>query len=243
MLGGVVASGLTYVAAAFNLLGCVKEHVPVGSTITAQVAAAFAGLVAPAAVGGLAVNTRYLQRAGIPVARAVTAVGVSQVIGFACYVVLLLLFSAFAGNHQKTSGGLSAITPSATVTGVVIALAVIGLLIAAIPKLRALVLNRVKPLVTDIGPELLQVARSPRKLAQAFGGAVGLPMAASLCLWASVNAVSGSDVNLAAMGVAYLVAKAVGSLVPTPGGIGGVEAVLTAGSPRPGSRRRSRPPR
>ena len=229
VVGAVVASGLTYVAAAFNLLGCVKERVPVGRTITAQVAAAFAGLVAPAAVGGLAVNTRYLQRAGIPVARAVTAVGVSQVIGFACYLVLLLLFSAFAGSHQKESGGLSAITPSATVTGVVIALAVIGLLIAAIPRLRAFVLSRVKPLVTDIGPELLQVARSPRKLVQAFGGAVGLPMAASVCLWASVNAVSGSDVNLAAMGVAYLVAKAVGSLVPTPGGIGGVEAVLTAG--------------
>jgi uncharacterized membrane protein YbhN (UPF0104 family) len=229
VLGAAVASALTYVAAAFNLLGCVKERVPAGRTITAQVAAAFAGLVAPAAVGGLAVNTRFLQRAGIPVARAVTAVGVSQVIGFACYLVLLLLFSAFAGNHQKESGGLSAITPSATVTGVVIALAVIGLLIAAIPRLRAFVISRAKPLVTDIGPELLQVARSPRKLAQAFGGAVGLPLAATFCLWASVNAVSGSDVNLAAMGVAYLVAKAVGSLVPTPGGIGGVEAVLTAG--------------
>ncbi|MEY9862764.1 uncharacterized membrane protein YbhN (UPF0104 family) [Catenulispora sp. GAS73] len=229
VVGAAVASALTYVAAAFNLLGCVKERVPVGRTITAQVAAAFAGLVAPAAVGGLAVNTRFLQRAGIPVARAVTAVGVSQVIGFACYVVLLLLFSAFAGSRQKESGGLSAITPSATVTGVVIALAVIGLLIAAIPRLRAFVISRAKPLVTDIGPEFLQVARSPRKLAQAFGGAVGLPLAASFCLWASVNAVSGNDVNLAAMGVAYLVAKAVGSLVPTPGGIGGVEAVLTAG--------------
>ncbi|MEY9931179.1 uncharacterized membrane protein YbhN (UPF0104 family) [Catenulispora sp. GP43] len=229
VVGAAVASAATYVAAAFNLLGCVKERVPVGTTVLAQVAAAFAGLVAPASVGGLAVNTRFLQRTGIPVARAVTAVGVSQVIGFACYLLLLLVFSAFAGNHRKQSGGLSAITPSATVTGVIIALAVIALLIAAIPRLRTLVVSRVKPLVTDIGPEFLQVARTPRKLAQAFGGALGLPMAASVCLWASVNAVSGSDVNLAAMGVAYLLAKAVGSLVPTPGGVGGVEAVLTAG--------------
>lgn len=229
VVGAAVASAVTYVAAAFNLLGCVKERVPVGTTVLAQVAAAFAGLVAPASVGGLAVNTRYLQRTGIPVARAVTAVGVSQVIGFACYLLLLLLFSAFAGSHRKESGGLSAITPSATVTGVIIALAVIGLLIAAVPKLRTLVVSRVKPLVTNIGPEFLQVARTPRKLAQAFGGALGLPLAATLCLWASVNAVSGTEVNLAAMGVAYLLAKAVGSLVPTPGGIGGVEAVLTAG--------------
>jgi uncharacterized membrane protein YbhN (UPF0104 family) len=229
VLGAVAASALTYVAAAFNLLGCLKERLSVRTTVTAQVAAAFAGLVAPGSVGGLAVNTRYLQRAGIPVARAVTAVGVSQVIGFACYLLLLLLFSAFAGHHRASTGGLSAITPSATVTGVVIALAVIGLLVAAIPRLRAVVVRRLRPLVTDIGPELLQVARTPRKLAQAFGGALGLPLAASLCLWASVNAVSGGAVNLAAMGVAYLVAKAVGSLVPTPGGIGGVEAVLAAG--------------
>ena len=230
VVGAVVASGLTYVAAAFNLLGCVKERLPVRRTVAVQVAAAFAGLVAPGAVGGLAVNTRYLQRSGIPVARAATAVGVSQIIGFACYVVLLLLFSAFAGkNRQQTTGGLSAITPSATVTGVVIALAVIALVVAAVPKLRALVLRRLKPLVTDIAPELLQVARSPRHLAQAFGGAVALPLAASLCLWASVNAVNGSEVSLPAMGVAYLVAKALGSLVPTPGGVGGVEAVLAAG--------------
>jgi uncharacterized protein (TIRG00374 family) len=44
-----------------------------------------------------------------------------------------------------------------------------------------------------------------------------------------VNAVNGGEVSLAAMGVAYLVAKALGSLVPTPGGIGGIEAALTGG--------------
>ncbi|GAA2021793.1 hypothetical protein GCM10009839_18670 [Catenulispora yoronensis] len=227
--GAVLASATTYVAAALNLIGCVKERLPFRTAVGAQVAAAFAGLVAPGAVGGLAVNTRYLQRAGIPVARAVTSVGVSQVIAFACYLLLLLLFSAFAGSRQKEGGSLSAVTPSATVTGVIVVLAVLCVLIAAVPRLRMMVMKRVRPLITDVWPEVLQVARSPRKLVQAVGGALALPLAASVCLWASVNAVSGSDVGLAAMGVAYLVAKALGSLVPTPGGIGGIEAALTAG--------------
>ncbi|NUP48435.1 MAG: flippase-like domain-containing protein, partial [Catenulispora sp.] len=230
VVGAVVASACTYVAAALNLVGCVKERLSFRTSVAAQVAAAFAGLVAPGAVGGLAVNTRYLQRAGIPVARAVTSVGVSQVLAFACYVLLLLLFSAFAGSsRQKEGGSLSAITPSATVTGVIVALAVLCVLIAAVPRLRTMVMARLRPLVTDVWPEVLQVARSPRKLAQALGGALALPLAASLCLWASVNAVSDSEVSLPAMGVAYLVAKALGSLVPTPGGIGGIEAALTAG--------------
>ncbi|GAA1973910.1 hypothetical protein GCM10009838_37340 [Catenulispora subtropica] len=225
----VASSAATYVAAALNLVGCVKEHLVFRTSVEVQVAAAFVGLVAPGAVGGLAVNTRYLQRAGIPVARAVTSVGVSQVIAFACYVLLLLLFSAFAGSREKEGGALTAITPSATVTGVIVGLAVLCVLIAAIPRLRTLVMTRVRPLVTDVWPEVLQVARAPHKLAQALGGAFALPLAASLCLWASVNAVNGGDVSLAAMGVAYLVAKALGSLVPTPGGVGGIEAALTAG--------------
>ncbi|MFL6109801.1 MAG: YbhN family protein [Catenulispora sp.] len=224
---GTVA--LTYVAAALNLVGCVKEDLPFRTTVTAQLAAAFAGLVAPGAVGGMAVNTRYLQRAGIPVARAVTSVGVSQVVAFTCYLLLFLLFSAFAGNKQTAGGGLSAVSPSATVTGVIVALAVLCVLIAAIPRLRAMALNRLRPLFTDVWPEVLQAARSPRKLTRAVGGAFALPLAASVCQWASVNAVGGSDVSLAATGVAYLVAKALGSLVPTPGGIGGIEAALTAG--------------
>ncbi|NUR58009.1 MAG: flippase-like domain-containing protein [Catenulispora sp.] len=229
VVAAVLASATTYVAAALNLVGCVKERLSFGTSVAAQVAAAFAGLVAPGAVGGLAVNTRYLQRAGIPVARAVTSVGVSQVIAFACYVLLLLLFSAFAGSRRQDGGGLSAITPSATVTGVIVGLAVLCVVVAAIPRLRTLVLNRVRPVITDVWPEVLQVARSPRKLAQALGGGFGLPLVASVCLWASVNAVSGGAVSLAATGVAYLVAKALGSLVPTPGGIGGIEAALTAG--------------
>jgi uncharacterized membrane protein YbhN (UPF0104 family) len=230
VLGAAVASALTYVAAALNLVGCVKERIPFRTAVTAQVAAAFAGLVAPGMVGGLAVNTRFLQRAGVPVSRAVTSVGVSQVIAFASYLVLLLLFSAFAGSRQqKEAGGLTAITPSATVTGVIVGLAVLALLIAAIPRLRTFVLNKVRPFFTDVWPEVLQVGRTPRKLGQAVGGALALPLAASVCLWASVNAVGGTEVNFAAMGVAYLVAKALGSLVPTPGGIGGIEAALTAG--------------
>lgn len=57
-------SALSYVAAAMSLLGFVPERVPFRRTVLAQVAGSFVKIVAPAAVGGVALNTRFLQRQG-----------------------------------------------------------------------------------------------------------------------------------------------------------------------------------
>jgi uncharacterized protein (TIRG00374 family) len=48
------------------------------------------------------------------------------------------------------------------------------------------------------------------------------------CLAASVNAFGGS-VPIAVVAVVFLTGSAIGSVVPTPGGIGAVEAAMSAG--------------
>ncbi|CAM5475202.1 TIGR00374 family protein OS=Streptomyces alboniger OX=132473 GN=CP975_23545 PE=4 SV=1 [Streptomyces alboniger] len=58
-------SALSYFAAAMSLLGFVPERVPFLRTVAAQVAGSFVKIVAPAAVGGVALNTRFLQRSGV----------------------------------------------------------------------------------------------------------------------------------------------------------------------------------
>ncbi|WP_030038281.1 lysylphosphatidylglycerol synthase transmembrane domain-containing protein, partial [Streptomyces resistomycificus] len=60
----VLFSALSYLAAAMALLGFVPERVPFVRTVAAQVAGSFVKIVAPAAVGGVALNTRFLQRSG-----------------------------------------------------------------------------------------------------------------------------------------------------------------------------------
>ena len=55
-----------------------------------------------------------------------------------------------------------------------------------------------------------------------------LDLAYILCLAACVAAF-GRSVPMAAIAVVYLTGSAIGSIIPTPGGIGGVEAALTAG--------------
>jgi len=58
----LVLSALTYAMAATSLTGFVLERLRFIRTLLAQLAASFVTLVTPAAVGGAALNVRYLQR-------------------------------------------------------------------------------------------------------------------------------------------------------------------------------------
>ena len=66
-----------------------------------QFAGSFVKLVAPAAVGGVALNTRFLQRAGVRPGHAVASVGASQLFGLACHILLLLLFGYLTGTERR----------------------------------------------------------------------------------------------------------------------------------------------
>jgi len=75
---------------------------------------------------------------------------------------------------------------------------------------------------------LVEVAQDPRKLIEGVGGALLLSLAYIACLATCVAAFGGS-VPIANIGVVYLTGSALGSIIPTPGGLGAVEAALTAG--------------
>lgn len=66
-----------------------------------------------------------------------------------------------------------------------------------------------------------------RRLTTAAAGAVLLTVGLVLALTASVAAMGGVIAPVP-IGMAFLVGSAVGSMVPTPGGIGTVEAALVA---------------
>ena len=61
-----------------------------------------------------------------------------------------------------------------------------------------------------------------------IGGVLLLSLTYILCLSACVAAFGGS-VSIAKIGFVYLTGSAIGSIIPTPGGLGAVEAALTAG--------------
>ncbi|MFJ4778528.1 lysylphosphatidylglycerol synthase domain-containing protein [Streptomyces sp. NPDC088762] len=218
-------SALTYVAAAMSLLGFVPERVPFVRTVVAQVAGSFVKLVAPAAVGGVALNTRFLQRAGIRPGLAVASVGASQLFGLASHILLLLAFGYLTGTEKTPE-----MTPSRTVIAGLLTVAVLVLVVTAVPFLRKFVVTRVRALFAGVVPRMLDVLQRPKKLVTGIGGMLLLTVCNVLCLDASIRAFGGgTDISLASIAVVFLAGNALGSAAPTPGGIGAVETTLTLG--------------
>ncbi|MFK0043015.1 YbhN family protein [Streptomyces sp. NPDC090741] len=218
-------SALTYFAAAMSLLGFVPERVPFLRTVVAQVAGSFVKLVAPAAVGGVALNTRFLQRAGIRSGLAVASVGASQLCGLASHILLLLAFGYLTGTEKTPE-----MTPSRTVIAGLLTVAVLVLVVTAVPFLRKFVATRVRALFAGVVPRMLDVLQRPQKLMTGIGGMLLLTGCFVMCLDASIRAFGGGQaISYASIAVVFLAGNALGSAAPTPGGIGAVETTLTLG--------------
>ncbi|MBD0692718.1 lysylphosphatidylglycerol synthase transmembrane domain-containing protein [Streptomyces sp. CBMA123] len=216
----LLAAAFSYVAAAMSLTGFVPERLPFRRTVAAQLAGSFVKLVAPAAIGGIALNTRYLQKAGIRPGQAVASVGASQLAGLAGHLLLLFSFGLITGS--QTNGDLSA--SRAVIIGVLTA-AVLALVVAAVAPLRRFVLGRLRSLFFGVVPRMLDLMQTPSKLVTGFGGILLLTLCFTACLDFSVQAFGG-DVSFSAVAVVFLTANAAGSAIPTPGGIGPVEVAL-----------------
>jgi glycosyltransferase 2 family protein len=222
-LTALALSAATYVGAAWSLSGFVLERLHFTRTLLTQIAGSFVTLVTPAAVGGVALNIRYLRQADVAPADAAASVGVSQVIAFGLHMLLLVTFAAVTGASQRHS-----LHPP---NWLYIALAVLAagvLVLLAFPAGRRLIQSRLAPAIGRTIPRLLDVAQRPAKLAEGIGGALLLTAAYILCLDASVRALGGSA-PIASIAVVYLTGSALGSVVPTPGGLGAVEVALSAG--------------
>ena len=215
-------SGVTYLGAALALSGYVPDRLRFRPLVLAQLAGSFVTLVTPAAVGGAALNIRYLQRRRVPAAVAAASVGLSQVVAFVLHILLIVVFAAITGSQGHS------LQPPNWVYFVIAGLIVIVLAVVAIPAGRRLIRARLAPVLGQVLPRLLAVVQQPRKLAKGIGGALLLDGAYILCLAACIQALGGSA-SLASIALVYLTGSALGSAVPTPGGLGAVEAALSAG--------------
>ena len=222
-LAALALSAVTYVGATLSLSGFVAERLSFVRTLLVQLASSFVTLVTPAAVGGVALNVRYLQRRKIPAPVAVASVGVSQVVAFVLHILLLVVFAAIAGTgdqepdqaadvgllrggRARRAGRRGARRPRRAATG------------AGAP-------------VADLRPGAAAAARGRAASAQARRGHRRRAAAEP-----HVHLVPGRvrrgvrrSVPFAKIGFVYLTGSALGSIIPTPGGLGAVEAALTAG--------------
>ena len=222
MLAALFFSVATYVGAGLTLVAFSPERLSLWRSTEVHLASAVVSLVAPAGVGGAAINLRFLNRKGVPTAVGVATVALVQVVQFVVTVVLLVVLAAMTGQ----STGLT--LPSGWVLVAAGAVVVVAAVVLTIPKARTWAWAKIEPTYRQVWPRLVWVMSNPMRLVLGVGGALMLTLSYILSFSASLWAF-GYTVPFAVLAITYLASNTVGSIVPSPGGIGPVELALTAG--------------
>lgn len=221
LVAGLVASALSYVMAAVALSGASSRWLALRRTVAVEVASSFANRLVPGGFGGLGTSASYLERSGVPRPAALAAVGLNAAAGVMVHVVALLVSVALLGGNELRAVHL----PSrwAVLVAVVAALTIAGLGWWS-PNLRERIIRPAR----EASRALRTVARQPRQALLLFGGSLGVTGTYALALAASLQAF-GAHAALSEVIAVYLGGSAIGSVSPTPGGLGAVEAALVAG--------------
>ena len=221
----IASSAVTYLASAAALIGAVPGPVPFWPTTLTQVASSFVNRVSPANVGGMALNTRFLQKSGVSPGAGVAAVGVNALMGAVAHLILLVIFFALAG-HQL--GHAFKLPPASKLLLILAVVAALAGIVLATRRGRRLAATRLLPGLRSAAVSLRTVAVSPVKLTLLVGGSALITLAYIGGLVASVEAFGGRA-GIVEIGAVYLGAAAIAAASPTPGGLGAIEAALVAG--------------
>jgi uncharacterized membrane protein YbhN (UPF0104 family)/tRNA A-37 threonylcarbamoyl transferase component Bud32 len=220
----LLGSAVTYFAAAANLAAFVPKRLSLVRGFFVQLSTAYVGVAMPPTVGHVAVNSRYLTRQNVDGSSIAAAVALSQIVNVVTTVPLLIIFGLLTGS------GISRfkIVPGADL---LIALAVIAGIVGVallVPHVRRRFSQQVWPHVRGVWPRLLFAVSQPLRLAAGVGSNLILTMGYLVAFIAALHAL-GAHPALLPAAIVYLAGNTVGSFAPTPGGLGAVEAVLTAG--------------
>ncbi len=212
----------TWVGAAIPLVAFAPKKISLVSATLAQMAASIVTLVAPAGIGPAALNLRFLNREKLSTPVAVATVTLVQISQFLTSVVLLLLVVV------GTGASLDLDLPVTTIVWVAAAIATLLAATLSIRKLRTWAWEKLRPSWDQVYPQLLWILGHPRQLLIAVGGNMIMNIG-YIGAFGAALAAFGYSMNPLTLALTYLASSTVGSVIPTPGGIGPVEAALTAG--------------
>lgn len=221
----LLTSAMTYVAATSSIAGSIPPRLPMGPMFMASVGSSFASKLAPAGLGGMALNVRFLQKQGVDKAVAVSGVGLNTVGGLVGHLSLVGVFLLWAG--RDAFGSFSLPDPKWFLVGLGIVVA-LGALAMAIPTTRRMVLAKLLPIIARSFDGVGSVLRRPGKVVMLIGGSAAVTFSYLATLYFSIEAFGGG-LPFATVGAVFLVGSAVAQAAPTPGGLGAMEAALIAG--------------
>ncbi|MCD4557811.1 lysylphosphatidylglycerol synthase transmembrane domain-containing protein [Schaalia sp. lx-100] len=213
---------LTWFGGALALVALTAEKVRIRDAFLAQIAASLVTLVAPAGIGPAAVNIRYLTKQKVPAAAAMTTATMQQIVQLLVTVGMLVILAFFSGQRLSVSLPYGAII---AISGTIL---IAVLIIVAIPKLRRWVWQHLEPKWVQVYPRLLWVMGRPQRLFTVVAGNL-LTVCGFITCFISCTLAMGWSLDPVTASITYLASNSLGSVIPSPGGIGPVEAALTGG--------------
>ena len=220
----IIGSAASYLFAAVSFTGAVPDVVPYLGALRQELAASFVSLIAPANTGGLAIGVRFLQRSGVASAPAAASVALNTGAGLIVHVALLLVAILWTGRADVGDFSLPDLAVVAAIAAVVLALAGLALLNR---RVRERVLGPLREAMRSAADSLARVFRNPVRVLQLFGGSMGVTLSYLFAMVAAVEAFGGGP-TVPQIAVGYLLASALASVAPTPGGLGAFEAAMIA---------------
>ncbi|EJZ85085.1 hypothetical protein HMPREF9240_01572 [Winkia neuii BV029A5] len=212
----------SYVGAALNLKYLTPEKLPVLETTLVQVAASVVALVAPSGVGPAALNLRYLQKKGVAPSLGVATVALVQAAQFVFTVAALAIVIVITGQDGSVR------IPGRTLFLVLVGIAAVVVVIAEIGPLRKRIMAWLKPWLSEVWPRIVWAMADPKRIALS-ALAVLLQTACYVGTFGACLMAFGHRLPIPQLTVTFLTANTLGSVIPTPGGLGPVEAALTGG--------------
>jgi undecaprenyl-diphosphatase len=229
--GWVVATALlcwaSYLGGAVCDVGGVPGSLPLGRVVGLELANSFTTLAGGNAAV-LATEVRFFQQQGFDTTVAVSS---SALVSAASLLVKALLFlialpiawSSFHFGKSLHQGNHAGVLW--TLLAVVVVLGVILAAIFAIPRLRRLAEDRLRPKLSSVVANFKTLATTPIKLFELFGGQVVAQLMIIIALGAALHAF-GAHLSLAELVIASTVAGTLASASPAGGGMGVAEAGL-----------------
>ncbi|MCU0269523.1 MAG: flippase-like domain-containing protein [Acidimicrobiales bacterium] len=216
---------VTTMSGALSLMGAVLPDLPFLRTTQIMYAQSFLNRFTPANAGGMALRARFLQMQGVDMTVAAAAIGLTSVASGVMQGIFLVFFLV-AGGASDELGKISLPSTSAVLLAVV-AVAVVGGVLFLSRWGRRVVVPLVRKHAGRAFHDFRRLAGRPDRLGELFGGAGLGKLATIAAFWLTILAF-GQDMSFVRAGALYMVANTIGSAVPTPGGVGGIEAALTA---------------
>jgi uncharacterized membrane protein YbhN (UPF0104 family) len=216
---------LTWVCSATAQQGAVVETLPPGRLLAAQFAASAANHILPAGVGGNAVNLRFLLRRGLPPTRAVAALAVRTCATVTGRLVLLAIVLAFFPGalhiRRVTSGAVLPAHPLLLAAAAALLLGCGYAMIRYAVRLR----ERARAFLASAATDVRALHRDRTRVAALWGGGLAFPAAHAAVVVTVMRAVH-SPVPVSGVVAAYLCASTAAGWLPTPAGLGSLDAAL-----------------